>query len=97
MYFGMTVGIFVVFLILAYLERTNILQDHEGTPNSVGFWKLLSTLLATAVGGGLILGLIGFGQAYGSIGVLLAVVYCISFVVLGLLSRHIRLFANNFQ
>lgn len=97
MYFGMTVGIFVVFLILAYLERTKKLKDHEGTPNSVGFWKLLSTLLATAVGGGLILGLIGFGQTYGSIGVLLGVVYCISFVALGLLSQHIRSFANNFR
>lgn len=97
MYIGMTAGIFLVFLILAYIERTKKLKDHIGTPNSVGFWKLLSTLLATAVGGGLIFGLIGFGQAYGSIGVLLGVVYCISFIALGLLSRQIRSFANNFK
>jgi SSS family solute:Na+ symporter len=97
MYSGMIVGVFAVFLILAILERTGKLQDHEGTPNSVGYWKLLSTLLATAVGGGLIFGLIGFGQAYGAIGILLGVVYCISFFALGLLSKQIRAFAEHMK
>lgn len=97
MFAGMIFAVFAIFLLLAYQERTNKLQDHEGIPNSVGYLRLLSTLLATAVGGGLIFGLISFGQTYGSIGVLLGVVYCISFMGLGLLSRHIRSFVDRFK
>ena len=89
MYTGMIIGIFAVFLVLAYIDRTNKLQDHEGKSNSVSYWRLVSTLLATAIGGGLIFGLISFGRSSGSIGVLLGVVYCVSFIALGLLSPYV--------
>lgn len=97
MYTGMVTGVFALFLILSFFDRTLSLRDHEGVQDSVSFKKLFSTLLATAVGGGLIFGLIGFGQAYGSIGILLGVVYCASFVGLGLLSKQIRAFVQQMK
>ncbi len=80
------------FLLIAYFARTFKQKDHEGEANTVDFIGLVATLLATAVGGGLIFGLIQFGKLSGITGVLLGVVYCLSFIFLGLLAPHIRAF-----
>jgi len=81
---------FVVFLIRAFSARSSNTTLHEGEANSVNFWELVATLLATAIGGGFIFGLIKFGQLSGIIGLLLAIVYCFSFIALGMLAPVIR-------
>lgn len=82
--------VFLFFLFRAYIARNMQIDVHEGQASSVGYGELIATLLATAIGGGLIFGLIGFGQSSGIIGILLAVVYCVSFVALGMLAPSIR-------
>ena len=55
MTYKIIIAIALVFLIIRALkERTTDLNLHLGKPNSVGLIPLMSTLLATAIGGGLI-------------------------------------------
>jgi len=82
--------LFFIFLYRSLLVRNSELKLHEGEANSVGYLELVATLLATAIGGGLIFGLIQFGQTSGITGLLLAVVYCISFISIGFLAPSIR-------
>lgn len=87
----------IVLIIRALIDRSSDLSTHLGKPNSVGLLQLISTLLATAIGGGLILGLIQFGATSGIIGVLLAIVYCLSFIGLGYFAKYIRKIGKNMQ
>lgn len=80
---------FAILIWLSYRVRSKNTFEHEGIPKSLGWINLYETLLATAIGGGLIFGLIGFGMMAGTIGFLLGIVYCGSFIVLGMLSPYI--------
>lgn len=95
MYVAIIVLFFSLFLYLAYRKRSNKSVDHEGEPDTVNTFDLVITLLATAVGGGLIFGLIGFGMVAGTIGVLLALAYLVAFIGLGMLAPVIRRAARN--
>ena len=98
MTYKIIIAIALVFLIIRALkERTTDLNLHLGKPNSVGLIPLMSTLLATAIGGGLIFGLIQFGSSSGIIGILLAIVYCLSFIGLGFFAKYIRRIGRNMQ
>ena len=95
MTYKIIIAIALVFLIIRALkERTTDLNLHLGKPNSVGLIPLMSTLLATAIGGGLIFGLIQFGSSSGIIGILLAIVYCLSFIGLGFFCIFIIIAVN---
>ncbi|MFN3325082.1 MAG: hypothetical protein ACK5AZ_16425 [Bryobacteraceae bacterium] len=89
-YWILIVATFGYFLWHSYRKRTTSSAEHEGRPSSVNVLQLYMTLLATAIGGGLIFALIQFGQVAGTIGLLLGFVYCLSFIALGCLAPSIR-------
>jgi len=89
-YYLLIAGTLAFFLWRSFKVRTSLSAAHEGEPNSLNTVELYTTLLATAVGGGLIFGLIQFGQIAGTIGLLLGLVYGVSFIALGYLAPSIR-------
>ena len=94
MYYFLIAITFSFFFYLAYRARTDRAAAHEGLAGSISTSDLVITLLATALGGGLIFGLLQFGAHAGMIGLLLGVVYCLSFIGLGLLAPTIRSAVN---
>ena len=91
MIYWVLIGItFIFFLYIALKSRTKNLIEHEGRTNSIELLRLVSTLLASTIGGGIIFALIKFGQLSGIIGLSISFVYCMSFIIIGFLSPHIR-------
>ena len=71
---AMIVLLLLIFLGVAFCSRNSTRIQMEGEPNSIGTLQLISTLLATAVGGGLILGITEIGMQGGVIGAILGFV-----------------------
>ena len=81
---------FIAFLWVSYRARTTSLVELEGAPDSIGTWKLYVTLVSTSAGGGMIFGMVQFGQTAGTLGWIVGFAYSFAFLAIGLLAPAIR-------
>jgi len=82
--------VFGIFFGIAFWSRKTTRMQMEGEPNTIKTLHLTGTLLATAIGGGLIYGIIQIGMDGGVVGAIFGIVYFLGFAMLGVLAPAIR-------
>ena len=92
---GVITYIIISFAIGLWKSKGINLAGFIASRNSIGFWPILLSLVATIVGGGMFFGIGQMGYEAGIIGYVIGACYIVGFILLGLAIPKIRkLFEN---
>ncbi len=84
------IAFFAAFLLVAIKHYRSTLYEYALASESVTLFQLVCTILATYIGGGLVLGIINFGYKGGMVGFVIGVSYTLGFVLAGVLAPTIK-------
>ncbi|MCK4631949.1 MAG: sodium:solute symporter family protein [candidate division Zixibacteria bacterium] len=77
-------------LIGLYHSRKATLDSYTAESNKISSFSLISTLVGTSFGGGVIVGMVTMGYEAGVVGHIVGLSYLIGFIVLALMARRIK-------
>ena len=92
---GIIAYIIINFLIGFWKSKGINLAGFIASRNSIGFWTILLSLIATIVGGGMFFAVGQIGYEAGVVGYILGVCYIVGFTLMGLAIPKIRKFFEN--